>query len=360
VRLLGPEITEGQAMKNPARKPAASAPPPSQSDADLLLTDDPGELLDQAAQELIGGGGGTIRIERMKQGGKWEFVDEWELEVFSLSELQRAFGGGDYLLRLRDAQKRYFKQARVSVAEPQASKKDPAVVAAADPIAAAIAKQTELLAQLLAKLSTPPADMRASVLDDLVKFKTILGDGGARGGGFKETMETVTAVLAFSKEIGGGDGTTGWDVLKEAIAQAGGPVARAIESAVQTVRANAPGAAGGGAPRAALPGAAAAGESKPNEQGAAVNIPPRYVAMLVEKALEESDPVLYADLILDNVPEAMIRAVLAAGIVPTLGAIDARVPQSAQWFEQLGAVLSEALESVAHVSESGGAAPADS
>jgi len=334
-------------MKKPSKKPDAVLP-----EVDLdLLPDDPGELLEQAAAELMGGGGGTVRIERMKQGGKWEFVDEWALDSFSLSELQRTFGGGEYLLRLRDSQKRYYKQARVLVADLPAAKKDPAAVAAADPIALALAKQTELLTALLAKMSAPPVDARAGLLDDLVKFKTILGDGGARGGGFKETMETVTAVLAFSKEIGGGDGTTGWDVLKEAIAQAGGPVGRAIESVAHTVRSN--------APRAALPGAAA-GESKPSEQGASMNIPPRYVAMLVEKAIEESDPALYADLIIDNVPEETIRAVLAGGIVPVLGAIDARVAERAQWFEQLGAVLSEALESVAHVSESGGAAPADS
>jgi len=91
-----------------------------------------------------------------------------------------------------------------------------------------------------------------------------------------------------------------------------------------------------------------------------MQIPPRYVAMLVEKALEGSDPALYADLILDNVPEAMIRSVLSGGIVAVLGAVDARVKDQAEWFEQLGVVLSEALEAQdAHAVGPGGTSPAD-
>lgn len=360
--MLVPEITGGKAMKKPGKKSETLL---LGAAADLDdLPDDPGELLEQAAAELMGGGGGSVRIERMKQGGKWEYIDEWSLDSFSLSELQRVFGGGDYLLRLRDSQKRYFKQARVLVAEPPASKKDPAAVAAPDPIVAALTKQTELLGQVLAKLAAPPTDVRNGLLDDLVKFKAILGgSGGGERGGFKETMEAVSAVLDFSKnKLGGGDGGGSgfWDVMRELATEAGGPIGRAIERAVVTVSANAAAGQGGDPARVALPGAGAAGASSiPGEQGAAMKIPPRYVAMLVEKAIEGSDPALYADLIVDNVPEDMIRAVLKGGIVPTLAAVDARVTASAQWFEQLGAVLSSALEIVPDASQSGGAAPAD-
>ena len=88
-----------------------------------------------------------------------------------------------------------------------------------------------------------------------------------------------------------------------------------------------------------------------------MKIPPQYVAMLVKKAVEDSDPALYADLILDNVPEEMIRSVLAAGIVPTLAAVDARVKDHAEWFESLGATLGEAMTD--HAPESGGPSAPD-
>jgi len=334
-------------MTKPPKKPTETPSP----ELDNLPEDDPGELVEQAAAELIGGGGGTVRIERLAKSGQWEFVDEWSAESFTLREVQQTFGGGDYYFRVRDAQKRYRKQIRKRLAElPASLLKGPAVASAVDPIAAALAKQTELLAQLLAKLSTPQpqADARAGLLDDLVKFKTILGGGERSGNSFKEAMDMVSTAMEFSKKIGSGGETSGWDVLEELIAQAGEPVGRAIEAAVQAVR----GRQLNGAPRV-LPKA-----PEPIE-GTAMKIPPRYVALLVEKAVEGSDPTLYADLILDNVPEDMIRGVLEGGIVTALGAVDARVKDHAQWFEQLGAVLSDALKG-SDVSESGGAAPGDS
>ena len=91
-------------------KPPKSPPKPAGNDVDLLPDDDAWSALETAAGELLGGGGGSVRIERLRPGGKFEFVDEWSLEHFSLKELQTVFGGGEYLLRLRDGEKRYYKQ----------------------------------------------------------------------------------------------------------------------------------------------------------------------------------------------------------------------------------------------------------
>ena len=83
----------------------------------------------------------------------------------------------------------------------------------------------------------------------------------------------------------------------------------------------------------------------------------QYVAFLVDRAVEGSDPMLYADLILDVVPEAIIRPMLGDGDpVAKLTLIDPRVPQHAQWFRELGAALLEALNSDA--AEPGSATPA--
>lgn len=67
------------------------------------------------------------------------------------------------------------------------------------------------------------------------------------------------------------------------------------------------------------------------------------VGFLIGRAAAGADPGLYADLVIDNVPESMLRHVLAGDVVAQLSQIDPRVAQHAQWFRDLGAMLSEAL-----------------
>ena len=67
------------------------------------------------------------------------------------------------------------------------------------------------------------------------------------------------------------------------------------------------------------------------------------LTFLVAKAKSGADPGLYADLILDNVEPAVLARLLSGDVVATLSQIDARVQAHAQWFRDLGAMLSEAL-----------------
>jgi hypothetical protein len=65
---------------------------------------------------------------------------------------------------------------------------------------------------------------------------------------------------------------------------------------------------------------------------------------LIEKAESDSDPTLYGDFIIDNVPEKMVREyILKENIVEELGKLDPRVIQHREWFLELRNHIYEVL-----------------
>jgi hypothetical protein len=81
-----------------------------------------------------------------------------------------------------------------------------------------------------------------------------------------------------------------------------------------------------------------------SNEGEMINLQP-YLAMLARKAAEGSDPTLYADLILDNVPEELLRTLLTRP-PDAVSALVADYPPLAahrDWMTQVIAVLQESL-----------------
>ena len=61
-----------------------------------------------------------------------------------------------------------------------------------------------------------------------------------------------------------------------------------------------------------------------------------YLDMLVKKAEKDSDPVLYAEFILDNVPQSMVEAnIMRDDLIEYAFSIDPRVKQHEKWFIEL-------------------------
>lgn len=71
----------------------------------------------------------------------------------------------------------------------------------------------------------------------------------------------------------------------------------------------------------------------------------QYLALLCNKAAEEADPSLYADLVLDNLDPEILDGLLQRKPTPVDGLI-ADYPPVAEhraWFEQLVQIIQEAL-----------------
>ena len=69
-----------------------------------------------------------------------------------------------------------------------------------------------------------------------------------------------------------------------------------------------------------------------------------YLNMLVEKAASDADPALYADLILDNMDESMVREFVARpDTLQLLTTYNPKVAQFVPWFKELKSCLVEGL-----------------
>lgn len=61
-----------------------------------------------------------------------------------------------------------------------------------------------------------------------------------------------------------------------------------------------------------------------------------YLNMLIQKAENDSDPVLYAEFILDNAPQSMVEEnIMREDLIEYASSIDPRVKQHEKWFTEL-------------------------
>ncbi len=314
---------------------------PDPPDDDDVLETGAVDELSQVLGELESSGSGTVKVERLREGKRPEFVGELSPSGFSLGLLQDRFGGGEYALTVLDGARRYVKRATVSVAAPLKTLV-PAVAesSAIDKLAEAMEKQSQMIGLLVmqgrqASAPAPAVDpqaMRRQFLEEMQLMKGILGGGGQSVGPDK-VLELVMKGMEIAKETAGGKG--GWeDVAFKALDTFGEP----LSLLMQSTAANAP-------PVTNVPGAAPAlAGTQPAPQPSKVNSMLQYLDFLVKKAAVGSDPTLYAELVLDNVPEHLVRQFLAEGDpVAKLARFDSRVSLHAQWFRDLGKACTEAL-----------------
>ena len=339
-------------------------PPATVDDDDELVHgSEGGQELDELSQvlsELDSSGAAIIKVERMREGKRPEYVGDMSPSSFTLAQLQERFGGGEYALTVFDSARRYVKRTTVAIAAPL---KPPAPAAAEssglEKIARTLAEQMQAQSQLLQALllqgrTAPvadPATMRKQLLEEMQLMKGIMGSGQVLSP--DKVLELVMKGMEIAKETGGG-GDTGWtDIAGKAIDVLGEPLAQLMSaSAVAPVASQEAASAGALMPRVQQPkNAAVAPMLNPMVK--------QYVSFLVRKAVAGSDPALYAELVLDNVPEAMVREFLAdPDPVTKFAQFDARVAQHAEWFRDLGQACLEALN--ADAAESGsGPSPAD-
>ncbi|HJX19119.1 MAG TPA: hypothetical protein VJ437_13130 [Acidiferrobacterales bacterium] len=307
----------------------------------------PDDELTQVLGELDAVGGGFVKVERVREGKRAEFVGQLSPAEFSLSLLQERFGGGEYAVTVFDSARRYVKRSTVAVAQPlrpPAAEAPPsAIEKLVEAMQASMKQQQDMLAALVTRSQAPaiaaadPQEMRRGILQDLALMKQLVGGGEGQQLGPDKILEVLRTGMQIAKDAAAGGEVDVMTVLGKAVDVLGEPFADLLRA-----RAVLPAASSGQMDPRRLPVAGAAPAMVKPKQGGSMNMQ-QAVAFLVSKAAAGADPGLYADLVLDNVPEAMLRPVLAGDVVATLSQIDPRVANHAQWFRDLGAMLSEAL-----------------
>ena len=286
--------------------------------------EEPEDDLSRVLGELGESSNAVVKVERLREGKSPEFVDDFTAEGFSLKMLQKTYGGGEYKLTAR-AQGRFVFRRVVSIAqplnlpEPQAATRMDAL---ADAIKQGFDQQNKFLMQMmLLPRGEGGATSRASVLEELRTMKEIFGTAPASGATPDKMIELVKLGVELAGE-GGEQNLLG--VLTKALDTFGEPLKEAIRQ------------------QHAAPGAGA----KPLVPGANRPEHPmkKHVATLIEQARFNSDPALWAEVILERVPEPQVRAFLEGDPIMKLAEFDRRVLDNVKWFESLGAELRALLD----------------
>lgn len=307
--------------------------------------------LSMALGEMEDAGGAIVRVERLREGKRPQFAGELSAAGFSLPLLQERFGGGDYALTLLDRLRRYRKRSTVSVDAPLVSPvKADAPLSGLEKLTQAVMAsmkhQQEMVALLMSRgqaTAAPiidPQVMRTQLLQDLSLMKQIVG--GGQGVGPDKLIEVLKAGMDIARDAAAGGEGDVMSVISKAVDVLGQPLADMMRANTATPAAQPVGSM-------VMPALPIAGEVSPaakqqakQQRGGGMNVQ-QALKFLVAKAGAGADPGLYADLILDNVDPAVLERLLSGDVVASLSQFDARVSAHAQWFRDLGAMLSEAL-----------------
>ena len=183
-----------------------------------------------------------------------------------------------------------------------------------------------------------PIEMQNAMLGSLLQMKQLMG-GNNEGTTAKDLISVFQSGLELAKDMGGGGEKGIWDVL-EKMPEMLGNIAEMEKQTVSAPPALAPPlVAGDQLPVATGPTLQPQGEPVLKEL-----FFKKQLDMLVAKAEKGSDPGLYADFILDNMPEDAIRTFLGEGDpFPRLVELNPTVAQHEMWFRSLGVFLNESL-----------------
>lgn len=315
------------------------APPPEEDDDDDLvpgITPPPADAdQDQEAQaeladalaELGGISGATVTVNRVNDGRE-EFCDRYPASEFDLFSIRERFGAGTYWIYGRDG-KRLYRKGRVIFAQTIEERRGRSALlpaaAATDPLASMRemydrqAQRDREMMQMFLQAMTANRPAPTTEMQTVVDLASKL----AHLGGKRESSDPLEQLLKYHKlmkEIGGEGG--------------GGDSSALIELGkmfVERLPAPAP-AASNGQP-------AAAGDQS---QMMAMMIRRALAArlpMLIAGAQRATDPGVYAQLVLDQVPEIYVEPLLEQLRKPdwfdALVQVDGRVVPLQAWFEAL-------------------------
>lgn len=332
----------------------------------------PVDALSEMLASLQGATTSRITVYRVVKNQPQSYVFECDPASFSLDDLRDKYNGGEFRLYVtKDG--RLFKNMRV-VVEPKQMPHHAEHMAPASGMADVLAVMRDGFAAQAAALreamaAARPAPSPFSMMDIPAIITSIAGAVTALRPAVAPapTESTSKAIdmfmqgLQLARELRDDasppDNSIGGmlrDVLKSPI------VAAAVQSAAQTQAQPQPARLPN--PAAATPQPAQVSHAKPvatpTEESQVLSY---YLGMLVNKAKAGADPSLYADLVLDNVPDEQLLAWLKRGdnLIDDFIASNPAVAEHRDWFVSLIQSVHEAVASEQEPEPTGGPNAAD-
>jgi hypothetical protein len=343
-------------------------PAASSSEVNLANEPDISQLGDDemdAIEKLRGMGSGngyTCAVYRVAQrpGDKAGYCQTYDLADLSPDVIRETHGGGRYRLKLKDSVGRFVPDGSDMMDIMEIAKPGAATVPVATPAAAAPLETLDGIAKIAALFKPGTSDGGMAAMIPL-----ILGMMSTQAEMFKSMMsrpsnelkiaDIIALVKSNEKEGGGafeallkglelgrglgGDGGTDWMGLgKTALESLPQLFAQSRQAAIE----HEPDPAA--RPKVALP-APKPGDATAQPKGAEkmgviekLNWLKQQVNMLVHQAARNSNPQLYAALVMDNLPpfiteDEILKRMQEPDCVAQLAALDGRVANHAAWFE---------------------------
>jgi len=319
---------------------------PGEEDITQQEISSPADDLDAVLADLGGSEDALITVSRINRLGKQEVIDRWHPADFDLLSVRDQYGGGDYVLtgRRNNRIAKGFPK-RVTLAEPL---KKPVINNQNDQLASIIEagfkQQNESIKNMMllmtqnrpSETALDPSTIRNNLLTDMKLMKELFGGGGQESSlGAEKVLDLLKTGIEFGKEAGSSE-TGIFDVLVKSMDTFGKPVAAALESAERLKLQQ------GTQQNGTVKNNTAISDKQKNDttQSAFSN----HIKFLVGQAETGGDPLLWADVVIDQVPEdELVTFLQRKDWLEVLGKLDNKVLMYREWFEALGAELKQQL-----------------
>lgn len=279
-----------------------------------------------------------------------------------MDRLRDEFDGGKFFIQIYKNKKR-FRRLTVSVEAPkkqpiaQLVRNDMAemVRVLADQQEKQFAMLRDTMIQLTGKPSTPQPsqmEMMTGMMTLMMSMKQFVSAPPQDTFGPEKMMDLLIKGMEIGRESGGGgEGSTLMDIARDLIKS---PLLVTLSQAANQPQNQTPAQnrqqlptpqANATLPNNPLPlkkpeSEVITEQSQPKAEGKKMNLTEsvmkHYLNMLVQKAEKDSDPILYAEFILDNVPLEMVQENIAReDLIEYAASFDPRVKRHEKWFTEL-------------------------
>jgi len=333
-------------------------------------TDEPDEAAIRRVLADLGADGIDINITVYRVDPKTrknEYIAACTPDEFSLEGLRDDWGGGEYRIYGRNANGAFLINRTVRIAPPI---KKPALNDMGQfDLMSVVTRLGEMQTQqmndfkstmleLMLKNNQPvagdPVTMMTAMMGAMVQMKKLTGEAASQSDNF----ETLMKGIELGKDLGGSDGDTGmFDVFKEFIKQTGGPLAKlAAAEKISKLRQPARNQAPAIAPAASAKTPAATGplvDDPPKGEPEKMNfifkkVMQKQINGLLSRAAANSDPGLYAEMILDQLPDDYVDKfadfIFSDDVMEEMTKLVPDVNKHLGWFIDLRDELREALQ----------------